>query len=793
MPSSHHPPGPRTGPARWVRGLGSAAAGLCVAASVLFAAPTAHAAPQAPQAQPAEPAADTDCRPDGLHQTPGVDVPYCDVYDADGREQLPNGLDRRVIGYFTSWRNGANDQPTYLVDDIPWDRISHINYAFGHVDGDNRLSVGPDGPDNPATGMTWDRPGLEPDPEFPYDGHFNQLNKFKKDHPGVRTLVAVGGWAETGGYFDPDGERVDSGGFYSMTTTSTGVNHEGIETFADSAVEFVREYGFDGLDIDYEYATSNNGAGSPDDYWISDERRGHLWAGYEELMRVLREKLDTASAEDGTYYQLTAAVPSSGWLLRGQEVHQVVRYLDFVNMMTYDLHGTWNHFVGHNGALYDSGLDPELADVYGAYDGIGYLNADWAHHYFRGAMQAGRINLGLPFYTRGWKDVEGGENGLWGTAALPDQDQCQPGTGLTVPCGDGADGIDNLWHDSDPVTGGAIAAGANPIWHVLNLEDGVVGDYAADYGVDDELVGTYERHWDETTRNEWWWNSTTNTFLSGDADRTTAAKADYVADTGLGGVMIWEMVGDYAYDADAGQYVMGDTLITSLHERLSDAGPYGAAKAETPAPEQVLDVDVDFGGFALGDNNYPITPDVTITNNSSGDIPGGSTITFDYGTSAPGDMSDQSGMGLSHVQVGHDRGDNVGGLDGDFHRVELTVPSWQSIPAGGSLDFTLSYRLPIAQPSNFRIGVGGTEYAITYDAPREGTLVDAPDTGDGGGDGGGGGDPVDCDAPAWVAGTTYTQGDTVTHGGAAYRAQWWTQDEPGTTGEWGAWEHLGTC
>ncbi|MGW5878565.1 chitinase C-terminal domain-containing protein [Nocardiopsis terrae] len=783
---------------RWARALGAAAAGLGVTASLLFATPPAAALPapvpsapapasSAPSA-PAPASAGEDCRPDGLHQTPGLDVPYCDVYDVEGRELLPNGLDRRVIGYFTSWRNGANGQPAYLADDIPWDKISHINYAFGHVDENDRLSVGPDTPDNPATGMTWDQPGLEPDPEFGYDGHFNLLNKFKKENPGVKTLVAVGGWAETGGFFGPDGERVDSGGFYSTTTTETGVNHAGIETFADSAVEFVREYGFDGLDIDYEYATSMQGAGSPDDYWISDARRDLLWEGYEELMRVLREKLDEASAQDGTYYQLTVAAPSSGWLLRGQEVHQIVQYLDFVNMMSYDLHGTWNHFVGHNAALYDSGQDPELSDVYGAFDGIGYLNADWAHHYFRGAMQAGRINLGVPFYTRGWQDVQGGENGLWGTAALPDQNQCQPGTGINVPCGHGAEGIDNLWYDSDPVTGDAIGAGVNPIWHVLNLENGVVGDYAADYGVTDGLEGTYTRHWDDVTKNEWWWNADTRTFLSGDADQAIGAKADYVADTGLGGVMIWEMAGDYSYDSTKGQYEMGDTLVTSLHQTLSNAGPYGAVKAETAAPAEVLDVDVDFHGFSLGDNNYPITPDVTVTNNSAGEIPGGSTITFDYGTSAPANMSDQSGMGLTHVQTGHSRGDNIGGLDGDFHRVELTVPGWQSIPAGGSLDFTLSYQLPISQPSNFRVTVGSNEYAITYDHPREGTLVDAP----AGGDDGGGEPPADCTAPAWTAGT-YTKGDTVTHNGTAYRARWWTQGEPGTTGEWGAWEVLGTC
>ncbi|WP_374213826.1 hypothetical protein [Streptomyces sp. A3M-1-3] len=41
------------------------------------------------------------CRPDGLYKTPGVDVPYCSVYDAEGREKMGADHQRRVIGYFT--------------------------------------------------------------------------------------------------------------------------------------------------------------------------------------------------------------------------------------------------------------------------------------------------------------------------------------------------------------------------------------------------------------------------------------------------------------------------------------------------------------------------------------------------------------------------------------------------------------------------------------------------------------------------------------------------------------------
>ena len=108
-------------------------------------------------------------------------------------------------------------------------------------------------------------------------------------------------------HFDANGDRVASGGFYTMTESQAR-----IDTFADSVVDFVREYGFDGIDIDYEYPTSNNQAGNPDDFHISDARRGQLFEGYVNLMRTLREKLDVAGAEDGEYYMLTTATPSSG-------------------------------------------------------------------------------------------------------------------------------------------------------------------------------------------------------------------------------------------------------------------------------------------------------------------------------------------------------------------------------------------------------------------------------------------------------------------------------------------------
>ncbi|MFC8869706.1 chitinase C-terminal domain-containing protein [Streptomyces sp. NPDC057148] len=789
-------------PSRSRTGRGARPA-LCAAAAAVAGLVLAGLPATASQAA----AGQESCRPDGLYRTPGVDVPYCSVYDADGREKMGADHQRRVIGYFTGWRTGKDGKPAYLASDIPWDKITHINYAFAHVDGGNKLSVGSDSAKNPATGMTWPGvEGAEMDPGLPYKGHFNLLNKFKKQHPDVKTLISVGGWAETGGYFADDGTRVDSGGFYSMATNADGtVNQAGIDTFADSAVDFIRKYGFNGVDIDYEYPTTMKDAGNPLDWSFANGRRAGLVKGYAALMKTLREKLDRAGAADGRHYLLTVAAPSSGYLLRGMETFQVQKYLDYVNIMSYDLHGAWNEHVGPNASLFDDGKDPELAGagVYttSQYGGIGYLNTDWAYHYFRGSMPAGRINIGLPYYTRGFKNVTGGTNGLWGKAPSTD---CPAGSGLTK-CGDGAVGIDNLWHDLD-TAGEESPAGSNPMWHAKNLEKGIVGDYVTDYGfpAGTKLTGTYERHYDATLVAPWLWNAEKKVFLSTEDEQSVQAKADYVVDRGIGGTMVWELAGDYAWDAGKGQYVPGSTLTDTMYQAFRNASPYGAKRATTDMPAEALDVDVEFGEFPLGDSNYPISPKLKITNNTETALPGGTEFQFDYSTSAPGNAKDQSGWGTSVIRSDH-TGDNVGGLKGDYHRVSLKLPAWQSLAPGASTTVDFVYYLPVSTPSNWTVSFGGKTYALAGDLARGTTVVEpgtetpgptptptetgspSPTPGPTGGTG-------QCTAPAWDAASPYGGGVTVSHEGHSWKSKWWTKgEEPGTTGEWGVWQDLGAC
>ena len=757
------------------------------------------------------------CRPEGLYQTPGVNTPYCTIYDEDGRELMGTDHPRRVIGYFTSWRNGANNQPSYLVSDIPWDKVTHINYAFAHVDANHKVSIGdPNSLNNPATNMEW--PGIagaELDPTLPYKGHFNLLNKYKKLHPDVKTLVSVGGWAETGGHFDENG-RVADGGFYTLTTNADGsVNHAGIEAFTASAVEFIEKYGFDGVDIDYEYPSSMEDSGHPDDFVFSNARRAHLNASYQVLMKSLREGLDKAGEAAGKHYLLTIASPSSGYLLRGMETFQATQYLDYVNIMSYDLHGAWNSHVGHNASLFDTGLDSELAawDVYGTkeFEGIGYLNTDWAVKYFRGGLSAGRINIGIPYYTRGFKDVTGGTNGLWGQAAFPNQADCPKGTGKGDEnnCGNGAIGIDNLWHDTE--NNREVPAGSNPLWHVKNLEQGIIGSYSAAYGLDpvnddsDKFIGNYTRHYDSVAVAPWLWNDEKKVFISTEDEESMATKVDYVINNGLGGVMFWELAGDFDYDAAKDEYFMGSTMTTIAYDKFNQSGtPYGIDKGNETfiIPEEMVDVSFVAKDFPVGDDNYPISPTFAFTNNSEIDF-SGAKISFDVPVSTSAifksnwNATKKLKMAIDH-NASNAAGNNIGGFENDFHRFSITLTNeWggqaESFAPGETVNAQVMYYMPISGPVNFTIEKGGKTFAFKAEYPN---LSEANSGGnDDGGDDGNGTTCEGVDVSRltvypefpqkdWAGNSSHAnQGDMIVHNNAVYKAKWWTNSEPGGA-EW---------
>ena len=537
---------------------------------------------------------------------------------------------RRIIGYFTEWRHGQNDFPEYLVSDISWDKVTHINYAFAKVNQNtNEIDFC-----NKKAAIEMEFPGQ--DPSLSYKGHFNLLTKYKEQYPDVKTLISVGGWAA-------------STGFYTMAETA-----QGREAFANSAVEFLKKYNFDGLDIDYEYPTATSKAGNPDDFDVAEPRRATLFENYVKLMKLLREKLDKAGQEDGEDYLLTVATPASSWILGGMQLGQYAQYLDYLNMMTYDFHGAWNGYVGHNSALLPDARDPETAQLEPV------LNIDWGYRYYRGVLPPSKINVGIPYYSRGWRDVQGGlEGGLYGTAKNGD------GTGK------GAVGIDNIWHDLNK-NGEELPGGSNPLWHLQNLLAGRTEfSYTEAYGVTDTVEGTYKRYWDDVSKASYIWNEKTDVFLSLEDKQSMKEKVNYVIDNGVGGIMMWELAGDYDQKSN-GEYYMGDTLTSLAYELFKQDGTSADDQmSDIELPTETKDFDIEFSGD-YAHPNYTFT--MKVVNNTGQEIAPGWTLAFDL----PKTTTLKSAWGMDIKDLGE---------HGDFHRYKLVGPGWKGIPDGGSYSF----------------------------------------------------------------------------------------------------------
>lgn len=363
-------------------------------------------------------------------------------------------IDGIIVAYYTAW---STYDRAYQVADIPADRISHINYAFANVSTDGECVLGDPyaDVDKAFEGDTWDPGALR--------GNFNQLRRLKTAHPHLRTLISVGGWTWSGNF------------------SPAAASAAGRERLARSCVAFMREYGFDGLDIDWEYPV---GGGLEGNDTSPDDRRN-----YTLLLQEIRRQLDQAESEDDATYLLTIAAPAGPSIMENLELGTIHEPLDWINLMAYDFHGSWSERTNFNAPLFAPSDDPTPNAAALSVDAAvrGYLDA---------GTPASKLVLGVPFYGRGWTGALDTSDGLYSTHT-----GAAPGT----------------WE-----------AG------VLDYDD-IVANY---------LPSTFSRHWDDEAQVPWLHDSTSGVMITYDDVESMERKARYVADRDLRGAMYWELSGD---------------------------------------------------------------------------------------------------------------------------------------------------------------------------------------------------------------------------------------------------------
>jgi len=103
---------------------------------------------------------------------------------------------------------------------------------------------------------------------------------------------------------------------------------------------FIRKYDFDGLDLDWEYPTQRKGKPADRENFVL-------------LTKELREEFDNHGL------LLTSAIGAAKKVIdEAYDVRQISRYLDYLHIMCYDYHGSWDQRVGYNAPLSAPADDP---------------------------------------------------------------------------------------------------------------------------------------------------------------------------------------------------------------------------------------------------------------------------------------------------------------------------------------------------------------------------------------------------------------------------------------------------
>ena len=293
--------------------------------------------------------------------------------DAAGEEDDGYIGGKEIIVYYPNWKLG---EPNGNVEDIPWDCVTMINHAFWEI-----VPLG----DETETSFERRSAGKEARTAFAIASSLPEADaeifaKYKEYHelyPDVRIMISIGGWSRCG--------------FFSEMAY-TG---EGRKSFVDSCIALIKENEWiSGIDIDWEYpAGSNDGERWPEDetdqgcpiFGTSLEDR----VNFPELLKALKEGLD---AEFGIGSKLVTACASSstGWTLPNQNWEAASEFLDYINIMTYDMAGDWDAQPGHASSV------------------SGTKNA-MAYFIIKGVDKT-KLNIGIPYYGTGFRLAEATKN-----------------------------------------------------------------------------------------------------------------------------------------------------------------------------------------------------------------------------------------------------------------------------------------------------------------------------------------------------------------------------------------------
>ncbi|XP_062300577.1 LOW QUALITY PROTEIN: acidic mammalian chitinase-like [Scomber scombrus] len=241
--------------------------------------------------------------------------------------------------YFTNWAQYRPGAGKYLPTNIDPCLCDHLIYAFASMD------------NNMIKTYEWNDEKL-----------YGQFQALKNQNSNLKTLLAIGGW-----------------NFGTQKFTAMVSSAANRQTFINSVIQFLRQYQFDGLDIDWEFPCTRGSP--PQDKQLFTVLVQELMSAFEaEAKKTNRPRL-----------MLTAAVSAGkGVIDTGYQISQIGAVLDYIHVMSYDLHGSGEPTVGENSPLYKGPADQGQ---------MIYYNVDYAMNYWKSnGAPAEKLLVGFATY-----------------------------------------------------------------------------------------------------------------------------------------------------------------------------------------------------------------------------------------------------------------------------------------------------------------------------------------------------------------------------------------------------------
>ncbi|UYV64527.1 Cht7 [Cordylochernes scorpioides] len=223
--------------------------------------------------------------------------------DEEAETEAPVNKDEtnaRVVCYFTNWAQKRPGLGRFDPEHIDPELCTHVLLAFATIQ-DNQLAASDQ--------------GEAPDSEL-----YSATLALKEKNPSLRVLVSVGGW------------MLGSKPFRQLTTSTYRKMN-----FIFQVIEYLRQHKLDGLDLDWEFPKG-----------AQDKER------LTGLIKDLREAFDGESRNaEKPRLLLSTTVPASFEAVSaGYNIAEINKYVDMINVLSYDFHGAWERHVGHPSPLF---------------------------------------------------------------------------------------------------------------------------------------------------------------------------------------------------------------------------------------------------------------------------------------------------------------------------------------------------------------------------------------------------------------------------------------------------------